>query len=107
MRGQRGSGPLGIASAQLWTLAHDKNDYRQDFHDITVGNNTLLGSSSGLPGFKAGPGYDYATGLGTPDVSRLLKDLSGRDAQGFSLDGLLQSHGDGNHGKHVHFGAGG
>jgi subtilase family serine protease len=107
VRGQRGSGPLGIATAQLWTLAHDKNDYRQDFHDITVGNNTLLGSASGLPGFDAGPGYDYATGLGTPDVSRLLKDLSGHDAQRFSLDGLLQAHGGGKHGTHVHFGAGG
>ena len=107
VRGQRGSGPLGIATAQLWTLAHDKNGYRQDFHDITVGNNTLLGSASGLPGFDAGPGYDYATGLGTPDVSRLLKDLSGHDAQRFSLDGLLQAHGGGKHGKHVHFGAGG
>jgi subtilase family serine protease len=107
VRGQRGSGPLGIATAQLWTLARDKNDYRQDFHDITVGNNTLLGAASGLPGFNAGPGYDYATGLGTPDVSRLLKDLSGHDAQRFSFDGLLQSHGGGKHGKHVHFGAGG
>jgi subtilase family serine protease len=107
VRGQRGSGPLGIATAQLWTLAHDKNDYRQDFHDITVGNNTLLGSAFGLPGFDAGPGYDYATGLGTPDVSRLLKDLSGHDAQGFSMDGLLQSPSGGKHGKHVDFGAGG
>ena len=56
---------------------------------------------------RAGPGYDYATGLGTPDVSRLLKDLSGHDAQGFSLDGMLQSHGGGKHGKHVQFGVGG
>ena len=107
VRGLRGIGPLGIATAQLWTLARDKNAYRQDFHDIIVGNNTLLGSGSGLPGFDAGPGYDYATGLGTPDVSRLLKDLSGHDAQGFSLDGLLTSHGGGKHGKHVRFGAGG
>jgi subtilase family serine protease len=107
MRGQRGSGPLGIATPQLWSLARDRNDYRQDFHDITLGNNTLLGSSSGLPGFNAGPGYDYATGLGTPDVSRLLKDLSGRDAQRFNFDGLLQSHGGGKHGKHVGFGPGG
>jgi subtilase family serine protease len=106
-RGLRGSGPLGIATAQLWMLAHDKNDYRQDFHDIIDGNNALFGSGSGLPGFTAGPGYDYATGLGTPDVSRLLKDLSGHDAQSFSFDGLLTSHGGGKHGKHVRFGAGG
>ncbi len=42
-------------------------------------------SGSGLPGFAAGPGYDYATGLGTPDVSRLLKDLAGHDAQQVQL----------------------
>ncbi len=109
MRGQRGSGPLGIATAQLWSLARDKNDYRQDFHDITVGNNTLLGASSGLPGFNAGPGYDYATGLGTPDVSRLLKDLGGNNGQRFRFEDLLKSQGDGGnkHGKHVGFGAGG
>jgi subtilase family serine protease len=107
VRGLRGIGPLGIATAQLWTLARDKNDYRQDFHDITVGKNTLFGPDSGLPGFDAGPGYDYATGIGTPDVSRLLKDLSGHDAQGFSFDGLLPSHGGGKHGTHVRFGAGG
>ncbi len=106
-RGLRGSGPLGIATAQLWMLAHDKNVYRQDFHDITVGNNTLLGSGSGLPGFAAGPGYDYPTGLGTPDVSRLLKDLSGHDAQRFTFDGLLQSDGGVKHDKHVRFAAGG
>src|SRR5258706_140565 len=34
-RGLRGSAPLDIATAQLWMLAHEKNDYRQDFHDIT------------------------------------------------------------------------
>jgi subtilase family serine protease len=106
-RGQRGMGPLGIASAQIWALARDKNNYRQDFHDITVGNNALFGLGSGLPGFTAGPGYDYATGLGTPDVSRLLKDLAGHDGQRFSFDGMFQSHGGGKHDKHFSFGAGG
>jgi subtilase family serine protease len=106
-RGRRGMGPLGIASAQIWSLARDKNSYRQDFHDITVGNNALFGSSAGLPGFAAGPGYDYATGLGTPDVSRLLKDLAGRDGRQYGFDGMLQSGGGGKHdGKHV-FDAGG
>ena len=41
---------------------------------------------SGLPGFDARPGYDFATGLGTPDVSRLLKDLSGHDSFRFRAD---------------------
>ncbi|MGO9114822.1 MAG: S8 family serine peptidase [Thermoguttaceae bacterium] len=37
-----------------------------DFHDITTGNN----------GFPAGPGYDLATGLGTPIANTLVPDLA-------------------------------
>ena len=44
-----------------------------DFHDITVGSNTLAGSP--VAGFNAGPGYDFATGLGTPNVANLINDL--------------------------------
>jgi subtilase family serine protease len=44
-----------------------------DFHDITVGTNTLVGSP--VAGFSAGPGYDLTTGLGTPDVAKLIADL--------------------------------
>jgi subtilase family serine protease len=104
VRGKRG--PLGAATPQLWALAQAKNDYRQDFHDITTGNNALFGLGSPFPGFSAGPGYDYATGLGTPDVSSLLKDLSRPDASFDRFDELDQSHGGGNHGKHHTFSAG-
>lgn len=104
LRGIRG--PVGIATPQLWALASEKNTYRQDFHDITTGSNALFGLDSGLPGFLAAPGYDYATGLGTPDVSRLLQDLAGHDGSPFRLQDLDQSHG-GTHGKHVSFSAGG
>ncbi len=38
-----------------------------DFHDITTGNN----------GFPAGPGYDLATGLGTPIANLIVPDLIG------------------------------
>ena len=44
-----------------------------DFHDITVGNNTLAGSS--VTGYNAGTGWDFATGLGTPNVANLISDL--------------------------------
>jgi kumamolisin len=33
------------------------------FHDVTTGGNRF---------HDAGPGWDYVTGLGTPDVARLL-----------------------------------
>lgn len=38
-----------------------------DFHDVTTGDN----------GAAAGPGYDFATGRGTPVVDRLVADLAG------------------------------
>jgi len=37
-----------------------------DFHDVTVGNNGA---------YAAGPGYDLATGLGTPIANLLVPDL--------------------------------
>jgi kumamolisin len=33
------------------------------FHDITIGANGL---------YTAGPGYDLITGLGTPDIAKLI-----------------------------------
>jgi subtilase family serine protease len=41
-----------------------------DFHDVTVGQNGFFG-----PGESAGPGYDMPTGLGTPDVAKLIATL--------------------------------
>jgi hypothetical protein len=38
-----------------------------DFHDITTGSN----------GYAAGPGYDLATGRGSPIANRLIPDLAG------------------------------
>jgi len=38
------------------------------FHDITAGNNNF----NGLLGITASPGYDLASGLGTPDVAALI-----------------------------------
>jgi hypothetical protein len=43
------------------------------FNDITTGNNDLTGSNGGL--YPAGPGYDMATGLGSPVLSRMLTVL--------------------------------
>ncbi len=38
-----------------------------DYHDVTTGSN----------GFSAGPGYDLATGLGSPVANKLIPDLAG------------------------------
>jgi subtilase family serine protease len=90
LRGQRGGPSLGLAALPLYMLARNPRTYRSDFHDVTFGNNAAgSGNAPADPalGFDAGPGYDLATGWGTPDVSNLLQDLA-RSPRG----GLL--HGD-------------
>jgi subtilase family serine protease len=82
-RAQNHQDSLGQANPELYAIAAGHRNYNQDFHDITQGTNAL---DSDI-GYQAGPGYDLPTGLGTPDVSNLLSDLTG---------GPSNHHGDGN-----------
>jgi uncharacterized protein (TIGR03437 family) len=56
------------------------------FHDTTVGNNDLpcvIGSpdcATGSFGFSAAPGYDRASGLGSPDAYNLVQAWAGPSA---------------------------
>jgi len=63
---QHGHGPLGYINPAIYMLAGS------GFHDITVGNNKLLGT---FPGFSAATGWDDASGWGTPNVTNLVPDL--------------------------------
>ena len=45
------------------------------FRDITVGNNDITGDLHGM--YKAGPGWDACSGLGSPDGTALLTRLQG------------------------------
>jgi Subtilase family len=45
------------------------------FNDITVGNNSM----PGVEGGKAGPGWDYCTGWGTPNGTKLLEAFRKKD----------------------------
>jgi hypothetical protein len=54
--------PLGMIQPALYSLQG------QDLHDITDGNNSF----DGVQGYKAMPGFDLATGWGTPDAASLL-----------------------------------
>ena len=58
---------LGFANYQIYKLA--KSSGGRDFYDVTVGDN--------LP-YPAKPGYDNTTGWGTPEVSQIMQDLTGR-----------------------------
>jgi subtilase family serine protease len=65
-------GSIGFINPALYLIGHIPSLYHHDFHDITVGNNTLYGDTVG---FNAGPGWDDATGWGTPNVANLVPDL--------------------------------
>lgn len=58
---------------RLYQLAKSRS-HRDAFHDITIGNNSF----HGVTGNSARPGWDAVTGLGTPDVAKLVRLLSSR-----------------------------
>ncbi len=67
-RANHSLGPRGFANATIYSLAGS------GFHDIITGNNQLVGTPVG---FNAGPGWDGASGWGTPDVANLVPGLAG------------------------------
>jgi kumamolisin len=56
---------LGFIDPLLYTLASSPQPFAP-FHDVTVGGNRY---------YQAGPGWDPATGLGSPDVFNLARDV--------------------------------
>jgi subtilase family serine protease len=71
-RAKLGKGPIGDLNPTLYSIYHSAR-YATDFHDITVGNDKLVGSSVG---FSAGTGYDVASGIGSPVVDQLIVDIA-------------------------------
>ncbi|HEY3923944.1 MAG TPA: cell wall-binding repeat-containing protein [Acidothermaceae bacterium] len=61
---------LGFLNPALYQL---RAAWPADFHDVTSGNNDAIGANGGK--YVAGPGYDMATGLGTPVGANLTGDL--------------------------------
>ena len=72
-RANHSNGPLGFANSAIYALAQT-SAYTTDFHDITVGNNQLVGTPVG---FSAVTGWDAGSGWGTPNVTNLVSDLAG------------------------------
>src|SRR2546428_6086165 len=71
-RANLGKGPIGDLNPLLYSIYHSVR-YSMDFHDITVGNNQEVGTPVG---YSAGPGYDLATGIGSPDAAQLIVDIA-------------------------------
>ena len=74
--------PIGFANPALYEIAGDA--YAANFHDITAAgphgfpSNDML--NSGVGPFPVGPGYDMATGIGTPVGASLAASLCARAA---------------------------
>ena len=71
---------LGLLNPRLYQLG---DGFRSPIDDITLGNNTVTWVQPStkqtitVQGYSAVPGYDLASGLGTPDGARLVAELAG------------------------------
>jgi hypothetical protein len=73
-------GGLGFATPLFYQVASSSAaNYAAAFSDVTVGNNDNL-NVGGAVDYQAGPGYDMASGLGTPRVTD-ASGAPGLDAQ--------------------------
>ena len=64
--------PLGFINPALYKLGLGST-YNQDFHDVTLGNNSV--PNIGIQGYSAVAGWDPVTGWGTPNAAKLIPDL--------------------------------
>jgi len=63
---------IGFVPPSIYALASKARTYRRDFHDVTHGDNAFPPGSGN--GYRAGPGWDEATGWGSPDLFHLAQD---------------------------------
>jgi hypothetical protein len=85
----------------LYLLASNKKTYAADFHDITSGNNSVV-EDVAVTGFNAGPGWDAATGLGSPAADRLVNVMVKTVSNGDALTAAQTAGPSGNHSGHGH-----
>ena len=66
---------LGFVNPALYRIAASPAGHRA-FHDITSGNNTAKFPPTTFTGYRAAPGWDPVTGLGSPDAQWLVPLLA-------------------------------
>lgn len=71
---QLGHHDMGTINPALYAIASQPQLYKAAFHDVKNGNNTI--ADLGGQGYKAQPGWDPVTGLGTPNAQVLLPALA-------------------------------
>jgi subtilase family serine protease len=73
--------PIGFLNPYLYALGVSG----MGFHGVTVGNN----SYNRVTGYEAAPGWNPATGWGTPDIAQFFPDLGALTRGGASMTALL------------------
>ncbi|HEY9677741.1 MAG TPA: S53 family peptidase [Drouetiella sp.] len=70
--------PTGFWNPQLYRLGKSNPEV---FNDVTIGNNT----DEGVPGYKAGPGWDATTGWGSVRIDKMIDVLNKQNNQHFAI----------------------
>jgi subtilase family serine protease len=66
---------LGFINPALYRIGRSPH-YRQAFHDVTTGTNTVKVPARTITGYPAAPGWDPITGWGTPNAQVLVPLLT-------------------------------
>jgi len=77
---------LGFVNAGIYRIGRSTH-YRQAFHDVTSGDNTVSFPPKTIAGYRASPGWDPVTGWGSPDAA-ILVPLLGRYVHPGDASGL-------------------
>jgi subtilase family serine protease len=72
---QKAGHNLGFINSALYQISQAKKKYAASFLDVTSGNNSVV-EDVAVQGFDAGPGWDAATGLGSPATDQLVDYLN-------------------------------
>jgi len=67
---------LGFVNSALYCIGRSTG-YHLAFHDVTIGNSTVMVAPNAVSGYQAGPGWDPVTGLGTPGAQAIVPLLAG------------------------------
>jgi subtilase family serine protease len=66
---------LGFVNPALYQIGRSPS-YRQAFHDVTTGTNTVTFAGQTITGYQAGPGWNPVTGWGSPNAQALVPLLA-------------------------------
>jgi hypothetical protein len=73
--GEKAAYDLGFINKAAYHIGQAQSHYSTSFFDVATGNNTFVMPGDTVRGFNAGPGWDAATGLGSPITDQLINYL--------------------------------